>query len=107
MAMRRRAANAAWHRAGAACRAPEPVRRDLDVRFVMCDSRLSFQLPVITQHLPMALPEMLGQLLGKIHRPRAPAGAADADRDIAAAFGFEARQPGVEKAHEVVAECRH
>ena len=47
---------------------------------------------------------MLGQLLGKIHGTVAAAGAADADRDIAAAFGFEARQPGVEELRQIVAE---
>src|SRR5579862_8059321 len=48
--------------------------------------------------------EMLGQLLGEIYRAMASTGAADADRDIAAAFGFKARQPLVEEADEIVAE---
>src|SRR5690348_8078188 len=71
-------------------------------RFAIRDLRLSFKLPVITQHLPMRRPEMLRELLGEIHRAMPSARAADADRHVAAAFGFEARQPRVEKAREVV-----
>ena len=53
------------------------------------------------QHAAVPFAEILGERLREVNRTVAPSGAADGDREVAAAVAVEARQPFVHEAPDV------